>query len=258
MPLGAFLSGGIDSSAVVAAMAEASSTPVKTFSIGFDRDAFNELPHARRVAELFGTDHYEFLVHADAVEVLPRLIRHYGEPFADASAIPSFYLAEMTRRHVTVALNGDGGDESFSGYTRYVSNRLAEQLDRLPAPLRRMAATAAGQHTNGEITSIANKARRLAEGLPLDQPSRYALYVSWFKQRQRAQLYTDEFAALTAGSPARGVIEGPWLAASGQHILDKMLEVDVATYLPGDLSRRSTSRRWRTRSRLARRCSTTS
>ncbi len=235
VPLGAFLSGGIDSSAVVAAMAEASSNPVKTFSIGFEHDAFNELPHARQVAELFGTDHYEFLVRADAVEVVPRMVRHYGEPFADASAIPSFYLAEMTRRHVTVALNGDGGDESFSGYTRYVSNRLAEQLEHVPAPLRRAAAMAAGRHAPGEITSLANKARRLAEGLPLDQPSRYALYVSWFKERQRAQLYTNEFAALTAASPARDVIEAPWRAASGEHILDKMLEVDVSTYLPGDL-----------------------
>ena len=235
VPLGAFLSGGIDSSAVVAAMAEASSNPVKTFSIGFDHDAFNELPHARQVAELFGTDHHEFLVRADAVDMVPRMVRHYGEPFADASAIPCFYLAEMTRRHVTVALNGDGGDESFSGYTRYVSNRLAKQLERLPAPLRRAAAFAAGRHAPGEITSIANKARRLAEGLPLDQPARYALYVSWFKERQRAELYTEEFAALTGRSPAREVIEGPWRAASGEHILDKMLEVDVSTYLPGDL-----------------------
>jgi asparagine synthase (glutamine-hydrolysing) len=235
VPLGAFLSGGIDSSAVVAAMAEASSNPVKTFSIGFDHDAFNELPQARQVAELFSTDHYEFLVRADAVEIVPRMVRHYGEPFADASAIPSFYLAEMTRRHVTVALNGDGGDESFSGYTRYVSNRLAEQLERVPAALRRAAAMAAGRHAPGEITSLTNKARRLAEGLPLDQSSRYALYVSWFKERQRAQLYTEEFAALTARSPARDVIEGPWRAASGEHILDKMLEVDVCTYLQGDL-----------------------
>lgn len=235
VPLGAFLSGGIDSSAVVAAMAQESSNPVKTFSIGFDHDAFNELPHARRVADLFGTDHHEFVVHADAVEIVPRMVRHYGEPFADASAIPSFYLAEMTRRHVTVALNGDGGDESFSGYTRYVSNRLAAQLERLPAGLRRAAALAAGRHAPGEITSLANKARRLAEGLPLDQPTRYALYVSWFKERQRAQLYTQDFAARTVASPARDVIDGPWHAASGAHVLDRMLEVDVATYLPGDL-----------------------
>src|SRR4051794_32155823 len=100
VPLGAFLSGGIDSSAVVAAMAEASSEPVKTFSIGFDHQQFDELPHARRIAEQFGTEHEEFQVRADAIEIIPKVIRHYGEPFADSSAIPSFYLAELTRRHV--------------------------------------------------------------------------------------------------------------------------------------------------------------
>lgn len=234
VPVGAFLSGGIDSSAVVAAMAEASSTPVKTFSIGFDRDDFNELPHARRVAELFGTDHHEFVVRPDAVEILPRLIRHYGEPFADASSIPSFYLAEMTRQHVTVALNGDGGDESFGGYTRYVANRLAARLEPIPGPLRRAVARA-GSGRTGEVSSISNKARRLAQGLPLDPASRYALYVSWFDRRRRRALYTDEFAAATAGSGAHAIIEGPWLAASGDDIVDKMLEVDVTTYLPGDL-----------------------
>ena len=99
-------------------------TPVKTFSIGFDSDAFNELEHARRIAELFGTDHHEFVVRPDAIEIVPKIVRQYGEPFADASAIPCFYLSELTRRQVTVALNGDGGDESFGGYTRYVANRL--------------------------------------------------------------------------------------------------------------------------------------
>ena len=146
--MGAFLSGGIDSSAVVAAMAEASSSPVKTFSIGFDHDAFDELRHARRVAELFGTDHHEFVVRPDAISIVPKIVRHYGEPFADSSAIPSFYLSEMTRRHVTVALNGDGGDESFGGYTRYVANRLAGRLERIPRPLRR-AAAAGGARLGG-------------------------------------------------------------------------------------------------------------
>ena len=235
VPLGAFLSGGIDSSAVVAAMAEATSAPVKTFSIGFDHEAVNELPHARRVAELFGTDHHEFLVRADAVAIAPRIVRHYGEPFADASAIPSFYLAEMTRRHVTVALNGDGGDESFSGYTRYVANRLASRLEHLPLPVRRTAAAAAHVLDRGDVASVANKARRLLQGLVLDPPDRYARYVSWFDKSQRGRLYTDEFAARTAMSPVRSVIAEPWQAASGEHILDTMLEVDVMTYLPGDL-----------------------
>ena len=162
--VGAFLSGGIDSSAVVAAMAESSSGAVKTFSIGFDRDGFNELPYARRVAEQFGTDHHEFMVRPDAIELVPRIVRQYGEPFADASAIPCFYLAEMTRQQVTVALNGDGGDESFAGYTRYTANRLAGRLDRVPASLKRLAASAASQLNGREVTSVASKARRLLRG----------------------------------------------------------------------------------------------
>ena len=149
VPLGAFLSGGIDSSAVVAAMAQQSAEPVRTFSIGFDHQGFDELPHARQVAERFGTIHEEFQVRADAVEIVPKIVRHYGEPFADSSAIPSFYLAELTRRQVTVALNGDGGDESFGGYTRYVANRLASRLDAIPGPLRRAVAGAAAQLPGG-------------------------------------------------------------------------------------------------------------
>lgn len=235
VPLGAFLSGGIDSSAVVAAMAEASSSPVKTFSIGFDSDAFDELEYARQIAELFGTEHHEFIVRPDAISIVPKLVRHYGEPFADASAIPSFYLSELTRSHVTVALNGDGGDESFGGYTRYVSNRLAARLDYLPAPLRRVIAGQAGRLGGGELTSLSNKAKRLMEGLPLGPAGRYERYMSWLDQTRRSQLYTNDFAAVVGRAPDLGVISGPWQEASGDDVLDVMLEVDVATYLPGDL-----------------------
>ena len=235
VPLGAFLSGGIDSSAVVAAMAQASSVPVKTFSIGFDHDDFDELRYARQIAQLFGTDHHEFVVRPDAVEMLPKIVRHYGEPFADSSAIPSFYLAELTRQHVTVALNGDGGDESFAGYTRYVSNRLASGLDRIPGSLRRFAADRATALGGGELTSVANKARRLLTGLALTPAARYERYMSAFDQTQRANLYTDEFAATVDQSFTSKVIAGPWAEASGDDVLDVMLEVDVSTYLPGDL-----------------------
>src|SRR5690349_10946175 len=137
VPLGAFLSGGVDSSAVVALMSEVMSAPVKTFSIGFEEQDFSELHHARRVAEHVGADHHEFIVRPDAMEVLPLLVEHYGEPYADSSAIPTYYVARETRRHVTVALNGDGGDECFAGYERYAAMQLAENYRKVPEFVRK-------------------------------------------------------------------------------------------------------------------------
>ncbi|KXK07296.1 MAG: asparagine synthase [Acidobacteria bacterium OLB17] len=126
VPLGAFLSGGVDSSTVVALMAEESSTPVKTFSIGFEDQDFSELKYAKKVAEHIGAEHHEFIVRPDAADVIPLLVEHYGEPYADSSALPTYYVARETRKHVTVALNGDGGDESFAGYERYMAMQIAE------------------------------------------------------------------------------------------------------------------------------------
>ncbi len=237
VPLGAFLSGGIDSSAVVAAMAQETAEPVRTFSIGFDSEHFDELDHAREVAELFGTEHEELRVRPDAISVAPRIARRHGEPFADSSAIPSFYLAEMARRHVTVALNGDGGDESFAGYTRYAANVLAARFERLHPSLRRLVASFASRLPEGEREQGArNRIRRLGGSLDLDGPGRYERYVSLFDLERRNALYSDDYAAELAGSRlASEAIAEPWREASGQSRLDLLLEVDVRTYLPGDL-----------------------
>ena len=237
VPLGAFLSGGIDSSAVVAAMAQETSGPVRTFSIGFDDERFDELAHARQVAQQFGTEHEELRVSPDAIAIAPRIARHYGEPFADSSAIPSFYLAEMTRRHVTVALNGDGGDESFAGYTRYAANVLAGRIERVPAPLRRLGGDLASRlPESAEQQSARNRLRRLGGSLGLDGAGRYERYVSLFDREQRADLYSDEQrAALGDSQFAAEAIAEPWRQASGADRLDVLLEVDVRTYLPGDL-----------------------
>ena len=180
VPLGAFLSGGVDSSTVVAAMAEQSSEPVRTFSIGFTDDEYNELPQARLVAERFGTEHHEYVVEPDAIEILPRIVRHYGEPFADPSAVPSFYVAEMARREVTVALNGDGGDETFAGYGRYAANVLLARADR--AARRARAGCSRGPRallpSSGRIESPINRLRRGMSVLGLDAPDRYAAYMT--------------------------------------------------------------------------------
>jgi asparagine synthase (glutamine-hydrolysing) len=235
VPLGAFLSGGIDSTAVLAAMAELSAQPVQTFSIGFEYAGFNELPYAREIAEIFGADHHELVVRPDAVEMLPKLARHYGEPFADHSAIPSFYLAEMARRHVTVALTGDGGDEVFGGYGRYAHGAMIERLDVLPVGLRSAAASLAARvGADGEIGSLRNRLRRAASLLPLAPEERYVLAMSRFGTDLRDGLYGPELRASLNGSAAETIVE-PWRSTTATNPIDRMLDVDQQTYLSGDL-----------------------
>ena len=130
VPLGAFLSGGIDSSAVVAMMAGMMDKPVKTFSIGFKEGAYNELRYARMIAEKFKTDHTEFIVEPKAIDVIDKLVWHYNEPFADSSAIPSYYVSRLAVEHVKVVLNGDGGDENFAGYGRYAANNFSLKIQK--------------------------------------------------------------------------------------------------------------------------------
>jgi asparagine synthase (glutamine-hydrolysing) len=237
VPLGAFLSGGIDSSAVVAAMAEHTAEPVKTFSIGFPDAAFDELRYARLVARQFGTEHHEDVVEPKAVEIAPKLARQYGEPFADASAIPSFYLAQMTGRHVRVALNGDGGDESFAGYNRYKSNALvAAHLNWLPRPLQLAAPVLArpigeGPHGNSWRTRIA----RLSRSLAMTIPERYAMWMSAYDEIRRRSLVTPEYAAEARGTRAEDLLIGSWTACGSEATVDRMLATDVRNYLPGDL-----------------------
>src|SRR3569832_870188 len=180
VPLGAFLSGGIDSSAVVALMSQESSERVKTFSIGFDEQDFSELHHARRIAEHVGADHHEFIVRPDAVEVLPTLVEHYGEPYADSSAVPTYYVSRETRRHVTVALNGDGGDECFAGYERYAAMRLSERYRRLPEVLReKVIRRAVGLRPSSELRpSVVRRVKRFLRAASLPPGERYARWVS--------------------------------------------------------------------------------
>ncbi len=235
VPLGALLSGGVDSAIVVSEMAAAAPQQVKTFSIGFQQEEYNELPLARLTAERFGTDHEEFVVEPDAIEIVPKLVRHYGEPFADSSAIPSFYLAEMTRRHVTVALNGDGGDESFAGYLRYVANNLSGGLDLVPRPLRRGAAAAAERLLRlGDARGLRSYGRRFLTSVGEDAPGRYADHVCIFNRSEREELL-GEAALASVGTETADVIASPWHEASGRSRLDVLLETDIDTYLPGDL-----------------------
>src|SRR5205823_895707 len=211
VPLGAFLSGGVDSSAVVALMAEESDAPVKTFSIGFDERDFSELHHARRVAGRVGAEHHEFIVRPDAMEVLPVLVEHYGEPYADSSAVPTYYVSRETRRHVTVALNGDGGDECFAGYERYAAMRLSETYRKLPGVLReRVIRQAVGllpasELRRGRVRSL----KRFLQAASLPPVERYLNWVSTFDPRAKRELYTDEFRRETEGADVRRWL-APW------------------------------------------------
>jgi asparagine synthase (glutamine-hydrolysing) len=236
VPMGAFLSGGIDSSAVVAAMAESSPEPVKTFSIGFEDEQFNELPQARLIARQFATDHHELIVRPDAVEMLPRVVRQYGEPFADHSALPCFYLARFAREHVTVALNGDGGDESFAGYERYTTNLALAELDRLPHALRRIASSLASQvPLGGDQRKLHNRLGRFAIASGLDRESRYVAATSMFTAAERERLYKPEYRAMLESSRAVEVVLEPWRSSTAADLLDQLLDIDVGTYLPDDL-----------------------
>jgi asparagine synthase (glutamine-hydrolysing) len=237
VPLGAFLSGGIDSSAVVAAMASQMSEPVKTFSIGFPDADYDELRYARLVSERFGTDHHEFVVEPRAIEIMPRLARHYGEPFADPSAVPSFYLAELTSDHVTVALNGDGGDENFAGYPRYKVNSAAAHLDRVPLFARSLICDAA-RHLGdgGRSNSARGRLRRLAQVLPMPPPARYAHYMSAFPLAARHEMFEPEFLAATEnGWEPDDIVLDVWQRSGAASVLHRMLDTDVNVLLPDGL-----------------------
>ena len=236
VPLGAFLSGGIDSSAVVAAMAHQMNEPVKTFSIGFPDADFDELRFARMVAQRYATEHHEFTVEPHALNIMPKLARHYGEPFADSSAIPSFYLAELTSRHVTVALNGDGGDESFAGYQRYWPNMLVTSLDWLPEWMRKLAPHVMDHvGKGGQHRSVRSRAQRLARILAMEPHRRYARSISVFPRLDRAEMFQPDFLAATTAWQPEDLIEQVWMTSNGQSHVDYMLHTDVNTYLPGDL-----------------------
>ncbi len=241
VPLGAFLSGGIDSSIVVGLMAKLSGSKVKTFSIGFNEAAYDETAHARRIAERWGTDHHEFIVEPDALSILPKLVRHYGEPYADSSAIPTFYVAQMTRRHVTVALNGDGGDESFAGYERYLANYLAERMRLVPGVAT--AARALGRVIPDSIDpkSRARRARRFLAVASRPMAERYPRWLKMFQDEAKPRLYSPEFGGQLNGHACESLkslfngSNGPGALASIPHPVDAAMAIDVASYLPYDL-----------------------
>lgn len=236
VPIGAFLSGGIDSSAVLAFMARHSAEPVKTYSIGFDGGAaerfYNELDYARQVAQLFRTDHHEILVRPDVVHLLPKLLWHMDEPVADSAFVTTYLVAEFARRDVKVILSGVGGDELFGGYRRYLGEHYMRYLNWLPAAAKRGAARLADRlpsDRHSRWLNYARLARNFLSAAELPFAERYRAYVGVFA--------ADEADEMMNGKPARrfDAIAAAFDAAGGEDALARMFAVDAYTQLPDDL-----------------------
>jgi asparagine synthase (glutamine-hydrolysing) len=228
VPLGAFLSGGVDSSAVVATMARLGVRPVKTFSIGFVEDDYNELEHARVVARSLGTEHHELVVEPDVLSVLDDLVWHLDEPFGDPSAIPTYMVARLAAEHVTVVLSGDGGDELFAGYDRYRVEERERRRERWPAPLRRALGALAGYAPEGM------RGRNFLRHLALDGRERYLDAANFFRRdEQRALLEPDVFTRVSQGDPWREV--AGYMDGAGADWLSSLQHLDIKAYLPLDI-----------------------
>jgi len=235
VPLGAFLSGGHDSSIIVGLMSQISKTPVKTFCIGFKEEEFSEMPYARIVAKHFGTEHREFILDSDFIDILPKLAWHYGQPFADSSALPSYMVCHETRKHVTVALNGDGGDEAFGGYLRYKAMKASMYFGW---PFRLM-----GQSFSKKIASIIphvettkgkNMFRymsRLVAALGEPPPVRNINWHTFFTSQARNAIYTDDMKASVV-SDSYTYLVNIFNNAPANTIMDRTFYTDIKAYLP--------------------------
>jgi asparagine synthase (glutamine-hydrolysing) len=230
VPLGAFLSGGVDSSAVVGLMARHTAQPVKTFSIGFHEDSYNELKYARLAAKHFGTDHHEFVVTPDICEIVDELVWHFDEPFADSSAIPTYMVSKLAREFVTVVLSGDGGDELFGGYTRYATDRKRSGYARLPRALRQGLMQPLG-------SSLPHGAwgRNYIYVMAFEAIDRYIEEVSIFTRLNKRALYTDDFRRRLGATEAAARFRDYVDRSGSTDSLHRLLYLDSKTYLPGDI-----------------------
>lgn len=236
VPLGAFLSGGVDSSTVVALMSQLSQEKVKTFSIGFREEGYSELKYAGNIAKRFATEHHEFIVKPKALEILPLLVERYGEPYADSSCIPTYYVAQETKKYVTVALNGDGGDELFAGYERYPAMLIAEIYKGFPDIAKKIISgflflLPVSVNPRNRMRNI----KRFFEAANLPRQQRYLRWVSIFSPELKISLYSDEFKNKVSDKDSAAWLE-PFLYGSNKlNLLDRLLMADTHTYLPNDL-----------------------
>lgn len=230
VPLGAFLSGGIDSSAVVGLMSEVAEDPVNTFSIGFTEDTYNELEFARAVADRHETNHHEYTVTPDSMAVLPELVEHYEMPFGDPSALPTYYVSKIASDDISVALTGDAGDENFAGYDRYTRYNLLTEMKRVPAVLKRAAVS--GYYTLPRRLQEWTPLRYLGRGTELsmrDVEEIYAFLICHASEEEVRSIFDGD------GTVQTEELRRAFAAADGPTYLDNVMAVDIATYLPDDL-----------------------
>ncbi len=237
VPLGSFLSGGIDSTIISGLMQSLSSRPILTFSIGFTEEKFDERKYAREAAKLLGTDHQEYVVEPSALDTLPQLIWHYDEPFGDSSAIPTMYLSRVTREKVTVALSGDGGDELFAGYDRYQAALLAGKIDRLPGIVRSVCGWPLWQQIPARVeqNSFRRRVKRFLSGMAQSPERRYLRWVGTFDNETRTRLYSPRFAAQLGGFDSAEFLLDAYQLCPDRDFITRTTAVDVQTYLPCDI-----------------------
>lgn len=237
VPLGVFLSGGVDSSLIAAIAQRQSDQPVQTFSIGFQESEYDESQYSRLVSQHLGTRHESLVVQPDAVKILPDLVYHYDQPFADSSAIPTWYLSRMTRQTVTVALSGDGSDELFAGYQRYQAAGLAAQLDRLPA-FRKILAARFWQRLPSDMSqrNWLRRGKRFAEAMSLPPLERYLQWIAIFNDASRANLYSDGFVQQMADRDPTEFLMRSFRPLAGRSAVSRFSLMDLTTYLPCDLN----------------------
>jgi asparagine synthase (glutamine-hydrolysing) len=237
VPLGAFLSGGIDSSTVVSAMSRASDRPVKTFSIGFGDRTYNELPYARAVADKYSTEHHEEFLDPDISDLAEGLLQYLDEPFGDFSIFPTYLVSMVARRHVKVVLSGDGGDELFGGYDTYVAQDMERYYRWLPAPVRQRFIPALMSRVPPQPAKkgLINKTKRFVEGAALSSALQHTRWMMFLNSAEKDRLYSEELSSSLDGDSPEAVMEEYFLRVKQQHPLTQQQYVDIKTYLVDDI-----------------------
>jgi len=237
VPLGVLLSGGIDSSSIAALMSSLVDEPIKTFSIGFEEKSFNELEYARIVANMYGTDHHEMIVKPNAVELLPKLVWHFDEPFADSSAIPTYLVSKMAREHVKVVLSGEGGDEVFAGYETYAAYRAAELYSRIPRLIRKkfIRPFVHSLPASTKKVSFDYKAKIFVDGDDFSPERRHYWWKLIFSEDAKKQLYSQEMLSDNIFDDSFGEFAKYFDRTDAVDMLNRILYVDTKVYLANDI-----------------------